>query len=88
MKEDCEKCAVYILSCVDCKSAEVSESTETGGYTTGAENEEENFNYVNITSTGCEGWLNLFFGERCVTLIRDVEMANKMRLLIAEKKSV
>lgn len=42
------------------------------------------FSYVNITTACCEGWLNLFFGERCIACIDDVELADKIRAAIPE----
>lgn len=44
------------------------------------------FNYVNVVGKGCEGWLNLFFGEYCVALIREIDLANKIRGEIKEKQ--
>lgn len=37
------------------------------------------FTYVNIVGKGCEGWLNLFFGEHCVAMIHNVELADNIR---------
>jgi len=37
------------------------------------------FNYVNITTNGCEGWLNLFFGDECIAVITSVYLADKIR---------
>jgi hypothetical protein len=37
------------------------------------------FSYVNITTKGCEGWLNLFFGEYCIALVRDIYIADQIR---------
>ena len=46
------------------------------------------FSYVNIVSSSkeCDGWLNLFFGEYCLALVRDVEFAEMLRKSIPEKK--
>jgi len=43
------------------------------------------FNYVDITVKGCEGWLNLFYGEFIIALIRDVDVANEIRGDIPER---
>jgi len=43
------------------------------------------FTYVNIIGKGCEGWINLFFGEYCIAMINDVELANAIKLEIKEK---
>ena len=37
------------------------------------------FNYVDITTKGCEGWINLFFGEHIITCIPNVELANEIK---------
>lgn len=37
------------------------------------------FGYVNITTDGCEGWLNLFFGEHVVGLVNNVWLADRIR---------
>lgn len=37
------------------------------------------FNYVDIVSDGCAGWLNLFFGDDVVALVDNVELANRIR---------
>ena len=37
------------------------------------------FNYVNIKTKGCEGWLNLFFGEHVIALVNNVWLADKIR---------
>jgi len=43
------------------------------------------FNYVDIATKGCEGWLNLFFGEHCVSMINDVDLANQIRSVTAKR---
>lgn len=43
------------------------------------------FNYVNITTKGCEGWLNLFIDEHCIALVRNVYLANRIRALATER---
>lgn len=37
------------------------------------------FNYVNITTCGSEGMLNLFFGDHCVALVSDIGIADEIR---------
>jgi hypothetical protein len=44
------------------------------------------FSYVDITTKGCNGWLNLFFGEHCVAMVQNVWIANEMRKVIPKKK--
>jgi hypothetical protein len=39
----------------------------------------EGFNYVDITDHGCEGWINLFYGDACIDLVSDVALANEIR---------
>lgn len=43
------------------------------------------FTYVNIKCEGCEGWLNLFYGDQCIALVKNVSIANSMRENIKEK---
>jgi hypothetical protein len=45
------------------------------------------FTYVDIVGCGdkCKGWLNLFFGEHCIALVRDVEIADNIRKKIWSK---
>ena len=43
------------------------------------------FNYVNIVGPGCEGWLNLFFGDEVIAMIDDVAMADKIRKIVKER---
>ena len=43
------------------------------------------FNYTNITCKGCEGWLNLFFKDFIIALIRDEEVAEDIRSHIPER---
>ena len=43
------------------------------------------FTYVNVIGKGCEGWLNLFFGEFCIALINDVDLANSIRKVTLER---
>lgn len=43
------------------------------------------FEYVNITCKGCEGWLNLFFNDVIIALIRDVNLADQIREVAKEK---
>jgi len=44
------------------------------------------FNYVNINTKGCEGWLNLFIDEYCIALVNDIEIADEIRK-VAENKN-
>jgi hypothetical protein len=45
------------------------------------------FNYVNcVGGDYCKGWMNLFFGDEVIALINNVELANKMRKTISERK--
>lgn len=37
------------------------------------------FRYVDITTKGCEGWLNLFFGEHVIALINNPVLADEIR---------
>jgi beta-glucosidase/6-phospho-beta-glucosidase/beta-galactosidase len=37
------------------------------------------FSYVDITTKGCEGWLNLFFYDFPIALVNNVDLANKVR---------
>lgn len=37
------------------------------------------FSYVDISCGGCEGWLNLFWGDHCIALVNNVALANQMR---------
>lgn len=37
------------------------------------------FNYVDITTKGCEGWLNLFFGDEIVAMVRNKALASEIR---------
>jgi hypothetical protein len=43
------------------------------------------FNYTNIVGKGCEGWLNLFFKDYIIQLIRDVDVAEDIRGHIPER---
>ena len=44
------------------------------------------FNYVDIVGKGCKGWLNLFFGDECIAMISDIDLANKIRLQAANRR--
>ena len=46
---------------------------------------ESDFSYVDVVGEGCEGWINLFFEDYIIALIRDVEVANKMKEQIVNK---
>lgn len=43
------------------------------------------FEYVNITCKWCDGWLNLFFNDVIIALIRDVNLADQIRKVAKEK---
>ena len=43
------------------------------------------FNYVNITTEGCEGWLNLFHNDDIVCLVRVVVIADEIRATTPER---
>ena len=45
------------------------------------------FNYVNITTKGCEGWLNLFVDEHVIALVQNVYLANRIRDLATERNN-
>lgn len=45
----------------------------------------EGFNYVNITSKGCEGWLNLFHGDDILCLVRVIAIADEIRQSTPER---
>ena len=45
------------------------------------------FSYVDITTKGCEGWLNLFWGDYCVALVNNVDIANQMRQILPTKNT-
>jgi len=51
----------------------VSDSSQVAG---------SGFNYVDIKTQGCEGWLNLFFGEYCINCVNDIKIADEMRKVI------
>ncbi len=46
------------------------------------------FNYVNVVGKGCEGWLNLFFGDDCIALVNDTKLADRIRATIPEREKV
>ena len=46
------------------------------------------FNYVDISCKGCEGWLNLFFNDACIALVRDLEVAEEMRKQVPRRELV
>lgn len=47
----------------------------------------DTFNYVNITTKGCEGWLNLFFDDHVIALVDNVCLADKIRQEIPERNT-
>lgn len=44
------------------------------------------FTYVDVVSPGCEGWLNLFFGDQIICLVDNKKVAEQMRLVLDEKQ--
>ena len=40
------------------------------------------FNYVDVVGKGCEGWLNLFFGDHCIALVNNQSLADEIRRAI------
>jgi len=40
------------------------------------------FQYTDITSKGRKGWINLFFGGHCITLIKDVDLVENIKAQI------
>ena len=40
------------------------------------------FSYVDITTKGCEGWLNLLWGDYPVALVDNVHIANQIREVV------
>jgi hypothetical protein len=47
----------------------------------------DEFNYVDIVGKGCEGWINLFFGDVIITLIRDVDLANEIKIFTKRRNN-
>lgn len=45
------------------------------------------FSYIDVVTKGCEGWLNLFFDDYCITLVNNVVLANKIRAEILLKNN-
>jgi hypothetical protein len=43
------------------------------------------FNYVNITTSGSEGWLNLFHNDDVVSMVRVVIIADEIRSTTPER---
>lgn len=79
----CERCGLCITH-GDCKcygcGKEVQKDNESSASAGSVA-----FNYVNITTACCEGWINLFFGEKCIACIEDVELAKKIKATIHER---
>jgi hypothetical protein len=40
------------------------------------------FTYVDVVGKGCDGWINLFFGDECIALINDPVQAAEMKKVI------
>ena len=43
------------------------------------------FNYVNVTSPGCKGWINLFHGNDILCLVDNVELADRIKKNVPER---
>lgn len=54
-------------------------------YQEGATPRNNGFSYVNITTKGCEGWINLFFGEQIIAMISDVDLASEIKAETEER---
>ena len=37
------------------------------------------YNYVDVVGKGCEGWLNLFFGDHFIGMVTNLELADEIR---------
>jgi len=37
------------------------------------------FTYVDVVGEGCEGWINLFFGDDCIALIDNPKLAAEIK---------
>ena len=46
------------------------------------------FSYVDIKSAGCEGWINLFFGQHCIAMISNPVLAKEIKKRIPNKLSL
>jgi len=46
----------------------------------------EEFNYVDITTKDCDGWLNLFIGDHVLTLVRNQHIADLIRAIATKRK--
>ena len=42
-------------------------------------------NYVNIMTSGCKGWLNLFIDDDVIAMVSNVSLADKIRKEIPER---
>lgn len=44
----------------------------------------QGFSYVDVTTEGCVGWINLFFGEdrHCIALINNKHLADEIKKVI------
>ena len=47
-----------------------------------SERKKKGFNYVDIVTSGCEGWINLFFDEHIIALVNNVYLATKIKASI------
>lgn len=46
------------------------------------------FQYENITTKGCEGWINLFFGEHAIAMINNAWLADRIREKIDSQQAI
>jgi hypothetical protein len=44
------------------------------------------FNYVDVVGEGCEGWINLFFGDNIIALVKDVSVADSIKAVIEPRR--
>ena len=71
--------------CPSCGRPDVSDCPPAAGCYV---SEPPRFSYVDVIGEGCEGWLNLFFGQQCVALIDNVFLANEIREAIKPKPRI
>ena len=46
---------------------------------------EMGFNYVDITTKGCEGWLNFFVDDQIIAMVRGGYLASRIRALATKR---
>jgi hypothetical protein len=71
---DCDLCREYRKKWEKCLEKKMAEKI--------------GFSYVNITTKGCEGWLNLFIDGYPIALVNNVFIANKIRARVPKQKIV